>query len=405
VRTAVETWSRSEGPYGAECVELVGGPRGARVEARFGRGADVARESDRLGFHRAAALLRDADRSCYLSIFYVPPAARRAEPGVGIRLLRSLLDMLRADGCARVVTHVFVRARADHRRTVAFMERAGFSFEAEHERTMPLAFLDLGAVAGRRDNPSAENLALLRYLEDGVNPEDFLHLLPSYFRSTRRDPPEGFDPRWPQGILDDPAWQEEIADEFREWISTDAIDELRANKMNSPAYVFLEDPELLDDDTWLVHFSPSAAAVAKHGFLYGFPSMKRLAFTRRSASGNGAPGWNYAYRESASQADDVAEIGAYGNGAVLFRSGGVEAFHTGDGERQVIFWGPLVREFILVEHAEEDDVWLIRDRRNGRVLKRSDWRSVMKWATSNAGPKRDAIVRPVREGRARAKGR
>lgn len=403
MKTAVETWARSEGPYGTERVELAGGPRGARVEARFGRAEDVARESDRLGFRRAAALLRGAERSCYLTIFYVPPAARRAEPGVGIRLLRSLLDLLRAEGCGRVVTHVYTSAKADHRRTMAFIQRAGFAFEREPERTMPLAHLDL-APADRRENPSEENLALLAYLEAGINPEDFLHFLPTFFRSTQREPPEGFDRAWPQGILDEPEWADGLADEFREWIATDAIDELRANKLNSPAYVFLEEPELIDDDTWLVHFSPSASAVAKHGFKHGFRDMKRVAFTRRSAS-LGGPGWNFAYRADAGEAAAVAVVGTYGNGAVLFRGGGVEAFHADDGERQVIFWGPLVREFILVESAEEDEQWLIRDRRNGRVMKRGDWRAVVSWAAANAAEKRAAIVRPVREEVAGAKGR
>lgn len=248
----------------------------------------------------------------------------------------------------------------------------------------------------RRSNPlGPEALRLLRYLEQGVDPADFLSWLPTFFRETGRTPPEGFDARWPQYLLDEPEWPE-IAEDFRPWILHQAYEQASRSALHAPAYLFLEHPELLRHDTWLVHFSDRAPDIAREGFARGFRDMTRVSHTRRVSTARPVPGWNYAYRAEGHEAQNAADCGTYGDAAVLFRSGGVEVHHTADRERQVLFWGPHVRTFVLLESdgaLEGPGLWLVRDRRSRRVLRKGPWREVVRWAIEHHRQYAAAIVR------------
>lgn len=233
----------------------------------------------------------------------------------------------------------------------------------------------------RRSNPlSGESMALLRYLERGVLGADFAHRLPDFFKDTGLRPPKTFDPKNPRKFVGTPGWAK-VEVEFEDWVAGLAYLEATWSPLEAPSYLFLRDAELVASDTWLVHFSDSARSVAAQGFTRGFSDMGRVAHTRRPLSGAGPlVGWNFAFQPLSKHAERAALEGHYGASAVLFRSGGVEVWHAGDGERQVLFWGPLVKEFVLLERESERGPWVVRDRRTGRVLRRGKAEPVVEWA-------------------------
>ena len=120
-------------------------------------------------------------------------------------------------------------------------------------------------------------------------------------------------------------------------------DYARGDYYNAPAFVFFSQPRIIKNE-WLVHFSDNAYHIAKEGFTYGTQELDRLAYSGAGdIESKFGEGYDFAYR--ADSATDVLvtpnknwNTPKYGSEFVLFRASGVEAFHDGDQERQVIFY-------------------------------------------------------------------
>lgn len=131
-------------------------------------------------------------------------------------------------------------------------------------------------------------------------------------------------------------------------------------------------PRLLPPSTWLVHWSRNADDVAEHGFRRGVEDIDRLGLTTYlGQSAKSRPGYNFAFQLHNGANDDRK----YGDACVVFQSAGLEAYHGGDDEDQVIFWGPSITSapVLVAPDAEassesyDPDKWCVYGRRHGRT--------------------------------------
>jgi hypothetical protein len=136
---------------------------------------------------------------------------------------------------------------------------------------------------------------------------------------------------------------------------------------------------------WCIHFGSDSESIAKEGFTGGTPDIERLAYTN---AGQQKPyaGYNFAFLIN----DRNVDYNGYGDEAVIFRTSGVEIYHYGDNQNQVIFWGPNVKSFIPI-HQEDGD-WVVYGQ-NGQVLVRCGKPSeIALWATENLPQYRKQIM-------------
>lgn len=143
---------------------------------------------------------------------------------------------------------------------------------------------------------------------------------------------------------------------FAEWFinSLDTID------MPPQAFFEFVDKHLLKRNTWLVHFTRyDPVDIASQGFTMGAPDISKLALTtwvEQEAKKMG--GYNFAFRADSGDAEDAARAGdsMYGENGVFFQSSGVSAYHAGDRQEQIIFWGDDVdpRDMVVFEKWRGD---------------------------------------------------
>jgi hypothetical protein len=171
-------------------------------------------------------------------------------------------------------------------------------------------------------------------------------------------------------------------------LSGEQVEDLLTSSLDSvqdaPAWVHMDlQGGLLPRQTWLVHFSDHAVAIKREGFQYGVDvlALDRLAFTRGWRNGPGV-GYNFAYLAGGVHAARAAEAGFYGRDAVMFRSSGVSAYHYGDEEVQVVFYGPDVRPEEMVLLVREDEAHCVVGR-GGRRLVCGEFGRVVGWVMDN----------------------
>lgn len=148
---------------------------------------------------------------------------------------------------------------------------------------------------------------------------------------------------------------EQIQQKFLEWAKKEVIPDMTYREPTEAptwAHMSLSEPKLLNRQTWLVHFSDHADDIAVEGFRYGIDSMDRLGLT--TWFGDAAKkygGYNFAFEAGSRDADWAAGREKYGKNAVVFQNSGVKAYHHGDTESQIMFWGADVdpRDLVLLE--------------------------------------------------------
>lgn len=223
------------------------------------------------------------------------------------------------------------------------------------------------------------DLAYLRdYLKGGLNPYDFHQYLDEYYEEQG-----GF----PRGYVDSIQYMDEMPDEeraaFKEWLEkNDVASRFVADDPSyAPSYLSLDYSKVVPPTTWLVHFSDAADDIASEGFQKGHWDMSNLGYTTHFTKESKEPGWNFAFDANSRDADFAAAKGHYGNEAVMFMSAGVEAYHYGDQEHQIVFWGPAVKDTV---HLRRDgSEWYVSSSRDGRTLYQGDFRDVAEWVQNN----------------------
>lgn len=136
---------------------------------------------------------------------------------------------------------------------------------------------------------------------------------------------------------------------------------------------------------WCIHFGSDSETIAKEGFTGGTPEIEHLAYTNAGVQKSSA-GYDFAFLIN----DRNVDYNNYGDEAVIFRTSGVEIYHYGDNQNQVVFWGPNVKSFIPI-HQDNGD-WVVYGQ-NGQVLVRCGRPSeIALWATENLPQYRKQIM-------------
>lgn len=145
---------------------------------------------------------------------------------------------------------------------------------------------------------------------------------------------------------------------------------------------------------WLIHMTDNLQGISHEGFNIGV-SIDELAYTpgRGTTKYKYGPGYNFAFT-----ADDAwyAERSGYGECCILFQASGVQIYHYGDNEHQVIFYGPSARNLIFIYEEEYGDYsgsWVIKSEITGRLLCHfDDLQGCVNWAIQNFAQYRDHLV-------------
>lgn len=186
---------------------------------------------------------------------------------------------------------------------------------------------------------------------------------------------------------------------------------LEYDPVNAPtwAHMSVRGTKLLPRNTWLVHFTDYPEEIAYHGFTIGIDQMDRLGLTtwmKNDSFDKKHGGYNFAFEALSRDAINSEHRQAYGQHAVLFQNSGVEAWHYGDEENQVMFFGKDVdpRDIIVLRRDGEGS-WIVkgrksvksefRDRRysEDRVVFKGDFEGCVKWVIQNFAQYRSTLTR------------
>ena len=137
---------------------------------------------------------------------------------------------------------------------------------------------------------------------------------------------------------------------------------------------------------WCIHFTSDANNIAKYGFTGGTEEIDSLAYTEAGQEKDGE-GYDFAFLID----DRNVDFNSYGDEAVIFRTSGVEVYHYGDEQNQVVFWGRYAKDFIPIFLDYDDDEWKIYGRK-GQVLMSGTPSELAQWATNNVAQYRRQIL-------------
>jgi hypothetical protein len=127
-------------------------------------------------------------------------------------------------------------------------------------------------------------------------------------------------------------------------------------------YIYDYNQDVYSNNQWLIHFTPNPGEIALNGFTKGTQDMEELGVTHGSQRYE--EGYNFAFiADKATNNEARYYLGhdGYGNlddnaGAVMFKADGIEAYHGGDCQDQVIFWGPSARNIIPIYHGNVEEL-------------------------------------------------
>ena len=170
---------------------------------------------------------------------------------------------------------------------------------------------------------------------------------------------------------------------------------LRINPVEAPTWSQMSYKKMVEPGTWLIHFSDNASWIARQGFKRGIDDMTKLALTTHMSDQEkdlSDGGYNFAFDADSRYADYAARQGKYGSDAVMFRSAGVEAYHYGDEEDQIVFYGPAIDpgQIVLLHNNSGDWCVEMTGRRDCAYI--GEFRKVVDWVTINFDQYRKRIT-------------
>ena len=151
-----------------------------------------------------------------------------------------------------------------------------------------------------------------------------------------------------------------------------------------PSWIVMSSPRLVKNE-WCIHFGEDSDSIAREGFTHGTDDLEKLGYTRRDASKMNLPGYNFAYPAYYNRINTD-----YGSEAVLFQTSGVEIYHDGDCEHQVVFWGPYAKNFIPIKQAYGE--WYVYGNKGQILYKSENIGDIIRWAMNNKEQYRKQIM-------------
>jgi hypothetical protein len=155
---------------------------------------------------------------------------------------------------------------------------------------------------------------------------------------------------------------------------------------------------------WLIHFTPVPADIALNGFVKGTSDYTDLGITHGSFKRE--EGYNFAFTADNAN-EEYARYYCGDNtdnwGAVMFKANGVEAYHGGDNQYQVMFWGPSARDIVPIYYGDisydinmdyeddyydtrgsAEDCWYVMDDRSQQIYYSNEsLEAVIEWVENN----------------------
>lgn len=136
---------------------------------------------------------------------------------------------------------------------------------------------------------------------------------------------------------------------------------------------------------WLIHFSDSSQNIYHdQKFSNGVYDYTRLGLTKHLPdSEKDFGGYNFAYLLS-----DYNRYGRdrgrwkYGKEAVVFKASGVQVWHYGDQEPQVIFWGPSAFDIVYIREDRNTGDYYVYSRKDKSPFS-GDLGDCVDWITAN----------------------
>ena len=183
-----------------------------------------------------------------------------------------------------------------------------------------------------------------------------------------------------------------LQQEYTDWVEDDYVEWYQKHDpAMAPSTSFYDTPTLLKRETWLVHFSDDAYGIANKGFKYGVDQMDQLGLTTHLGDqAKKYGGYNFAFEAGSRYANNAASESKYGGEAVMFTNSGVKAYHWGDEEDQVMFWGADVDPRGIIYIAKEYDNWCVQSHPNSRrstdkecLHSSEDFNEVTDWIEKN----------------------
>ena len=157
------------------------------------------------------------------------------------------------------------------------------------------------------------------------------------------------------------------------------------NEYELPSWLFMDFNRVVKNE-WCIHFGADSESIAREGFTGGTEEIEHLAYTGAGQEKHGV-GYDFAFPLGEKDID----FNEYGEEAVIFQTSGIEIYHHGDTQNQVIFWGPYAKNFIPIKYDGEIGDWCIYGM-NNQVLKSGSPSTILNWVLNNLTQYRKQIM-------------
>jgi len=175
----------------------------------------------------------------------------------------------------------------------------------------------------------------------------------------------------------------------------------RHDSSEAPTWSHMDYSRMVKPNTWLIHFSDEAHAISYKGFTRGVDDLTKLGLTTYLGKDmKDYGGYNFAFRADGRHANWAAHKNKYGEAAVMFRASGVEAYHYGDEEDQVIFYGSSVDPGQVVLLTRDEGDWCVNmegARSDRECAFRGDFSNAVQWVMRNFDQYRKRITNSMQK--------
>ena len=161
--------------------------------------------------------------------------------------------------------------------------------------------------------------------------------------------------------------------------------EVTGDPYELPSWLFMDFNRVVKNE-WCIHFGADSDSIAREGFTGGTEEIERLAYTGAGQEKHGV-GYDFAFPLWERDVDN----NGYGDEAVIFQTSGIEIYHHGDSQNQVIFWGPYAKNFIPIRWSGEQGEWVVEGQ-DGQILKAGKPSDIAYWAVDNLPQYRKQIM-------------
>ncbi len=229
-----------------------------------------------------------------------------------------------------------------------------------------------------KNSYSTENAMLRDYLRTNFNYSDFSQFIISFLKE-RDEYIEEYSDMEDYEILEN--WWDN-ATSFEQKDFKEYCLEENQGEVDSPPYLSMDYKEYVKPQ-WLIHFTNDADSIAENGFLIGHDEMYYGLHLTTYFKKRKGPGYNFAFQTGTRDASFAAMNSKYGNEAVVFWGDGVEIYHPGDEEKQIIFWGPSINKNMIFPIKKDGSEWTVHNEVNGNAIVSGELEKICTWIENN----------------------